>query len=92
MVSPIVITGAYGLRETSSHFGEADTVWLICYFFNFNKAIKISMSSFQIISLVGVAIISYLIAVLFVIFYELPFQRLSDKFILKKVKKISNKT
>lgn len=38
-------------------------------------------------SLLGVTIASYLIAVLFVIFYELPFQRLSDKFILKKVSK-----
>lgn len=26
MVSPIVITAAYGLKETGSHFGEADTV------------------------------------------------------------------
>lgn len=26
MVSPIVITAAYGLKETSSHFDEADTV------------------------------------------------------------------
>lgn len=26
MVSPIVITAAYGLKETSSHFDEATTV------------------------------------------------------------------
>ncbi|KAG4067536.1 hypothetical protein HA402_005308 [Bradysia odoriphaga] len=70
MVSPIVITAAYGLKETSSHFDEADTV----------------------MSLLGVTVASYLISVLFVIFYELPFQRLSDKFILKKVSKtISDK-
>lgn len=40
-------------------------------------------------SLLGVTIASYLIAVLFVIFYELPFQRISDKFILKKINKVT---
>ncbi|KAJ6641361.1 Nose resistant to fluoxetine protein 6 [Pseudolycoriella hygida] len=69
MVSPIVITAAYGLKETSSHFDEADTV----------------------MSILGVTAASYLISVLFVIFYELPFQRFSDNFILKKVKKLPNK-
>lgn len=29
MVSPIVITAGYGLKETSSHFDEADTVSII---------------------------------------------------------------
>ncbi len=38
-------------------------------------------------SLLGVTVASYLISVLFVIFYELPFQQLSDKFILRKVNK-----
>lgn len=28
MISPIVITAAYGLKETSSHFDEATTVSL----------------------------------------------------------------
>lgn len=31
MVSPIVITAAYGLKETSSHFDEATTVSLYDY-------------------------------------------------------------
>lgn len=83
MVSPLVVTAINGIKEVSTHFDEATMASISRIS---KRMLMINSNPFQAVNIFASITASYLLAIILSVFFELPFQKLSDQFVLKRKK------